>query len=350
MRVLFASVRWRCRWPPNGTAVWSHSNAPPSQDGCAAVSVEPVILAIALLVVGLVVLSLAADHLVIGASAVAHRLRIAPVVVGVVVIGLGTSAPELLVSSLASARGDGGLALGNLIGSNVLNVTLILAVSALVRPLAVHSRVVVREAPLTIISMVVFATAVVTGLGAAWGIVLAVLTIVALGLLIRLGRTGALDVLAPEVDEFVGRRSLVVEIGRTMAGLGGVLIASQLLVVNAESVATRLGVSQVVIGFTVVALGTSLPELVTAVQAQRRGESDLLVGNVLGSNMFNSLAGGAVVGLASPYAYRSTWPLVAGMLVTGLLAWALLFRDRRLTRTDGTVLLIAYALMLPLLV
>jgi cation:H+ antiporter len=111
-----------------------------------------------------------------------------------------------------------------------------------------------------------------------------------------------------------------------------------------------LGVSQVIIGFTLVAIGTSLPELVTAIQAQRRRETDLLVGNLLGSNLFNSLTGGAIVGLATGrHAVTVAWPLLAAMLFIGLLAWALLFRGRRLTRTEGIILLAAYALTLPLL-
>jgi cation:H+ antiporter len=141
-----------------------------------------------------------------------------------------------------------------------------------------------------------------------------------------------------------------IEPARALIGLAGVLAGAQLLVVNASLIATDLGVPQLIIGFTLVALGTSLPELVTTVQAQRRGESDLVVGNLFGSNLFNSLAGGAVVAFAAPGAVpAASGILPAVMIVTGVVAWGLLGRRLILTRVEGMVLLGAYLTTVPLL-
>lgn len=303
---------------------------------------------------GLVVLTVAADHLVLGAGRVARRLRMSPVVVGVVVIGLGTSAPEFLVSGLAAARGDGGLAVGNLVGSNVVNLTLVLGLAALLGPVVVRSSVVRREAPLSVMAVVLFAVAVWWGLGPALGAVLGVTGLAVLVLLVVQARRESGEAMPAEVEEFLAdepRHSFGWEAVRTVAGLAGTLAGAELLVANAAAVADRLGAPQVVVGFTLVAIGTSLPELVTAIQAQRRGESDLLVGNLLGSNLFNALFGGALVGLAgrSGTAAAGTWILVAMVLVV-VLAWAVLFRGRRVTRPEAILLLAAYVIVLPTLV
>jgi cation:H+ antiporter len=303
---------------------------------------------------GLAVLTLAADQLVLGAGRVASRLRVAPVVVGVVVIGLGTSAPEFLVSGVAAARGNSGLATGNLVGSNIINLTLILGTAALIRPVVVTARVLRHEAPLTLVAMGLLAAATATGITRVDGVLLAVATGAALTGLVVLARSQPVDPIGAEatghLHEDRPRQLLAVEVVRTVLALAGVLIGAQLLVSGATSVAIRLGAPQIVIGFTLVALGTSLPELVTAVQAQRRGEADLLIGNLLGSNLFNSLAGGAVIGLAAPEPLSPVDPvLLAAMLGVGVVAWLLLFRGRQLTRVEGVVLIVLYGLVLPLL-
>ena len=136
---------------------------------------------------------------------------------------------------------------------------------------------------------------------------------------------------------------------RAILGLAGVLAGAQLLVVNASSIATRLGMSQLMIGLTIVALGTSLPELVTTIAAQRRGESDLVVGNLFGSNLFNSLAGGAVIGFATGTPPRPPVALLVVMILTAVLAWALLRRGLNLTRFEGAILLAVYVISLPLI-
>jgi cation:H+ antiporter len=306
-------------------------------------------------VAGLVLLAFAADQLVLGSSRLARRLRVSPVVIGVVVIGLGTSAPEFLVSGLAAARGDTGLAVGNIVGSNILNLTLLLGIAAMIAPIPVASTVVRREVPLALAAIALFGLlAVVAGLSAVTGAILAVAGLAALWLLVRWARAGRAEAgLVDEVEGFVARSAepgrAWIEGVRAVLGLLGVLAGAQLLVDGASAVAESLGVSQLVIGFTVVALGTSLPELVTSVQAQRRGESDLVVGNLFGSNLFNSLAGGAVIGFADGATVHAGVAVVSVMVVTAGLAWLLLQRGRRLTRLDGVLLTAAYAVVAPLL-
>lgn len=318
---------------------------------------------ILLAAVGLALLTVAADHLVLGSSRLATRLRIPPVVVGVVVIGLGTSAPEFLVSGVAAARGDAGIAVGNIVGSNILNLTLILGVAALVAPVAVTSAIVRREVPLAVAAMVVFAFVAWAGLSPLTGAVLTVLAVAAVLLLLRwAGHSRAEMGLASEVQGFTASPATVdvpvpasrlrgwVEPVRALAALLAVLAGAQLLVGNAAAIAADFGVSQVIIGFTLVAVGTSLPELVTALAAQRRGESDLVVGNLFGSNLFNSLIGGAIVGFASAGTpAKAGVALLVTMILSGGLAWALLRRGLILNRVEGAALLAAYIVTLPLL-
>jgi cation:H+ antiporter len=306
-----------------------------------------------LALLGLVVLAVAADHLVVGAGRVARRLRLSPVVVGVVVIGLGTSAPEFLVSGLAAARGDGGLAVGNLVGSNIVNVTLILGFAGLLAPIVVGASVVRREAPLSVAAVVLFALAVWRGIGLVVGVVLGLAGVAALVVLVWQARRESGPAMPAEVDEFLAeaeRPAFGREVVRTVVGLAGTLVGAELLVVNAAGLAERLGAPQVIVGFTLVAVGTSVPELVTAIQAQRRRESDLLVGNLLGSNLFHALFGGAIVGLAGGASDVGVGlPILGLMVLVAVLAWGLLFRRRRLTRPEAALLLVVYAIALPAL-
>jgi cation:H+ antiporter len=262
---------------------------------------------------------------------------------------------------VAAARGDAGLAVGNIVGSNILNLTFILGIAALIGAVGVSSTVIRREVRLAVVAVAVFALLAWVGLSVWTGAVLAVGAVAALWLLLRWAGQGRNAELAQDAVEFTAGPASVdipvaparlptwVEPVRALAGLAGVLVGAQLLVVNASSVAERLGVSQVVIGFTVVALGTSVPELVTTMAAQRRGESDLVVGNLFGSNLFNSLAGGALIGLARGRAapLETSVTLLVTMVLTAIIAWALLRRGLRLTRVEGVILIVVYLTALP---
>ena len=318
---------------------------------------QAVLLEIILGLAGLALLTVGADHLVLGSSRIAARMRLSPVVVGVVVIGLGTSAPEFLVSGVAAASGTPGIAVGTIVGSNILNLTFVLGVAALIAPVAVTSTVVRREVPVAVAAVALFAAASLIGLSLGVGLALLVPLALALFLLIRWAKEGPDPELSDEVEQFTApdaplqAHRMGFEVPRAIAGLAGVLIGANLIVGNASSLAGRFGVSDLVIGFTIVAIGTSLPELVTTIQAQRRGETDLVVGNLFGSNLFNSLAGGAVIGVASGSSVAEPeHALLAAMLLVALLAWALLRRGLRLTRVEGLILILAYAASLPLLI
>jgi cation:H+ antiporter len=322
------------------------------------------IVQVLLALAGLVLLTIAADHLVLGSSRIATRMRVSAVVVGVVVIGLGTSAPEFLVSGVAAAAGDTGIALGNITGSNILNLTLILGIAAMIGRVAVASAVIRREVPLAVAGVVLFGFLAFAGLNLWAGVVLAAAMVGALWLLLRWAAQGRNSELVKEVEQFTEdtaepaaavktrfKPPAWFEPVRAVLGLVGVLVGAQLMVSNASAIAEDLGVPQLIIGFTLVALGTSLPELVTTIQAMRRNESDLVVGNLFGSNLFNSLAGGAVVAFAAPSGNNGEVgvAIIIAMIFTGGLAWALLRRGLALTRVEGMVLLATYALTMPLL-
>jgi cation:H+ antiporter len=321
-----------------------------------------VLLATVLAVVGLGLLTFSADHLVIGASRIAARLHVGPVIVGVVVIGLGTSAPEFLVSGVAAARGDTGIAVGNIVGSNILNLTMILGVAALITTVGVSSSVIRREVRLAVVAVAAFTLAAWLGLTVWSAVVLAMAAALSLALLVRWARHGRNADVAKEATEFAEHAAVVdvqvpptrvpgwFEPIRTAVGLAGVLVGAHLLVTNASAIAERLGMSQVIIGVTLVALGTSVPELVTTIAAQRRGESDLVIGNLFGSNLFNSLAGGATIGFASGTSAppRPAAALLVAMALTAVVAWALLRRGLRLTRWEGAALLVIYVAIMPI--
>jgi len=245
---------------------------------------------------------------------------------------------------------------------------MVLGVAALVAKVTVRSTVVYREARLAVSAVVLFGLLAWTGLTVVTGAVLLLAAAGALWLLVRWAGGGQAHTLLGDVVDHVdgdaitrddpggqtdpAQRQLPAwsEPVRTVLGLAGVLAGAQLLVVNAAAIATDLGVPQLVIGITLVAVGTSLPELVTTIQAQRHGESDLLVGNLFGSNLFNSLVGGAVIAFAAPTSVPGTnIALVVVMSLTALTAWALLRRSFSLTRREGSVLLAAYVLTMPLL-
>ncbi len=296
---------------------------------------------------GLIVLAVASDHFVLGAGRIARAVGVSPVIIGAVVIGFGTSAPELVVSTIAAAQGSLDIAVTNVVGSNIANITLVLGLAAVIAPLKSTAVTLRREAPIAAASVTLFGIVLIGGLGRAEGALLIGAQIVALAFLLRseLGTRNA----DRGVDQYLDDEHvhpLRLEIPRTIAGLVGTVAGAQLLVHGARGIAERAGLSEGIIGLTLVAIGTSLPEIATAVQAARRHQPGLIVGNVLGSNMFNSLAVAGAALLAGPGRVADTVLLgraVPIMIVTMYGAWALLRTDRRLVRWEGLVLLGVYA-------
>tara|TARA_B100000676_G_C17951229_1_gene772180 strand:+ start:227 stop:1153 length:927 start_codon:yes stop_codon:yes gene_type:complete len=298
-----------------------------------------VLIAIVSLLLGLFVLLKAGDLFVDGAVSLAKSLKMSSVVVGAIVLGFGTSAPELVVSTIAASQGNPSLGVGNIVGSNVANLSLVLGVAALVTPIALSSSVIRRQAPLSIAAVFIFALTVVDGeLTRLDGVILLILLLIAMLILIKTPAEA-------EQPNSVADQSLARSLTFSLLGLGGVLAGAQLAVSGATTLADKWGLSGGFVGFSIVALGTSLPELVTAVAAARKKEAGLIVGNLFGSNLFNGLAGGAAIGLvdAGPIGDAK---LTGGGLLAMLGAVAVAYlqgaRKRRVGKIDALLLLAIY--------
>lgn len=255
-------------------------------------------MTIALFVAGLVLLVVGAELLVKGASRLAAGFGVSPLVIGLTVVAFGTSSPELAVSVKSALAGQGSLAVGNVVGSNIFNVLFILGISALIVPLIVAQQLVRLDVPLMILlSVVVFFMAFDGGIGRAEGLLLFAGLIAYIGFLIIQSRRENAAVTTEYEAEFAPPTSApLVNVGLTLAGLVLLVLGSRWLVNSAIAFAEYLGVSEVIIGLTIVAAGTSLPEVVTSIVAAVRGERDIAVGNVVGSNIFNIMG---VLGLAA---------------------------------------------------
>jgi cation:H+ antiporter len=295
-----------------------------------------------------------------GAAALAARLGVAPLVVGLVVVGFGTSAPELLVSALAAWTGRGELGLGNAVGSNIANVALIVGVAALVRPLVVRSVILRRELPVPLAAMLLCLVLLLDGrLGRADGVALLAAFALVLWLTLRAARRERRRPAAdPIAAEYAEKLPTGVALGRAVRdlvlGLVLLLVASRLLVWSAAGIAGWWGLSDLVIGLTVVAIGTSLPELAASVAAARKGQPDIALGNVLGSNTFNTLVAVGIVGVIGPgpvdrVVLVRDFPVMIGLMLA-LFVMAYGFgREGRITRAEGAVLVASFAAYVALL-
>lgn len=252
---------------------------------------------------GFVAVVWGADRFVYGAAGLASNWGVSRVVIGLTVVAFGTSAPEMLVSAMAAAAGSGEMGIGNAVGSNVTNVTLVLGASALVGTLSIHSRLLVREIPILFLAMAVSWWFLSDGdLSRAEGLILMAGLVAMLAWLSVEGAKERTDSPAPVFEDDDIPDSL--RTGRAVVlfliGLATLLVGSRVLVRGAVELAVSLGVSELVVGLTLVALGTSLPELAASVAASRRGEQDIAVGNVVGSNIFNLLGVLALPGIIAP--------------------------------------------------
>lgn len=308
------------------------------------------LMPIAALIAGLLLLIWSADRFVEGASATARHFAVPPLLVGMVIVGFGTSAPELVVSALAASQGNPSLALGNAWGSNIVNMGLILGVTALIAPIQVRSQVLRKELPL-LIGVTALSALLAWDLGLSRWDAIALLGAFALlmGWSIREAMTHGDDALAQETDAELQAHAMPLPRALLWLVLGLLVLvgASRLLVWGAVDIAQGLGVSDLVIGLTVVAVGTSLPELASCVAAARKGEDDIALGNVLGSGLFNTLA---VVGLAGviapmdlePTALTRDLPVMAGLTLLLYQMGRGWRRPGRINRWEGSGLLAVY--------
>ncbi len=304
------------------------------------------------LVGGLALLVGGAEALVRGSSAAALRLGVRPLVVGLTVVAFGTSSPELVVSLQAAFQGNGGIALGNVIGSNIANLALILGVTVVIRPVAAHLRLIRLDIPIVIGCSVLLTILLANGTLGRWeGLLL--MTGIAAYVTFTLRQAKEEPAEADLLGETVPAPGLPLWSAGLLAvgGLALLVAGAQFMVGGAVALAARLGISQAVIGLTVVAIGTSLPELATSAVAAARGEGDLAVGNVVGSNIFNILGVLGLSALASPLSSPDIgWGSLAMMNGTALLLLPLMRSGFRLVRWEGALLLALYAGYLYLLV
>ncbi len=308
------------------------------------------ILALVELVGGLVVLGWSADRFVLGSASTARHLGIPALLIGMVIIGFGTSAPELVVSAFAASGGHPEIALGNAYGSNIANIGLVLGVTALVSPILIHRGAVRIEIPMLFgvlgLAFWQFRDGELSRLDAV--ILLAAFAFV-LFWSFQYAMRAKGEHLAIDAEQELAEASLSrkAAIRWTLVGLVALIASSYYMVEGATEVARRLGMSDLVIGLTVIAIGTSLPELASAIASARRNEHDLIIGNIVGSCLFNALG---VVGLAGVIHPASVQPeiLTRDLPVLGILTIALaimahqFLRDRRINRVEGAVLLVAF--------
>lgn len=308
-------------------------------------------LAFVAILVGLALLVWSADLFVEGSASVARHFGMPPLLIGMVVVGFGTSAPEMVVSALAALNGNPGIALGNAYGSNITNIALVLGLTALINPITVHSQVLRKELPILAIITALAAWQVSDGeitrsdawilLGTFFGF---------MAWTIRQGMREKTDHLAVEIEQELQHKGM--PLGRAFLwlaiGLALLIGSSRILVWGAVDIAHAFGVSDLVIGLTVIAVGTSLPELASSIIATRKGEHDIALGNIIGSNMFNTLA---VVGIAGAISPMSVGPdvLTRDVLVMSALTFSIFIigighsgRLGRINRLEGAGLLACY--------
>ncbi|MBN2068313.1 MAG: calcium/sodium antiporter [Opitutales bacterium] len=308
-------------------------------------------IALLALLAGLVLLVWSADRFVEGAASTARYFGMPPLLIGMVIVGFGTSAPEMVVSALAAVEGSPGIALGNAYGSNIANIGLILGVTALISPILVHSTVLRKELPiltlLTVLSVVLIVDLNLSRFDAV------ILLLVFGGLMtwtIYQGLKGKDDSMANEMETETAEKakSLKQAVFWLISGLLLLVASSRILVWGAVEIAQIFGISDMIIGLTIIAVGTSLPELASSVIAARKGEHDIALGNVLGSNLFNTLAVVGIAGSIHPFSVEPE-TLSRDMAVMGALTLSLFligygFRGRqgRINRFEGAALLLVY--------
>ncbi|WP_462327855.1 calcium/sodium antiporter [Desulfobaculum sp.] len=309
-------------------------------------------LALFALVCGLALLVWSADRFVEGAAATARHFGMPPLLIGMVIVGFGTSAPEMVVSALAAVQGSPGIALGNAYGSNIANIALILGVTALIHPIRVQSTVLRKELPLLLVVTLLSAGLIldlsIARLDAA--VLLAVFALLMTWTIVQ-GMKRKPDALGDEIAAQAPEKSMPLAraVFWLVCGLVLLIASSRLLVWGAVEIARVFGVSDMIIGLTIVAIGTSLPELASSVIAARKGEHDIALGNVIGSNLFNTLAVVGIAGTITPFAVAPE-TLTRDMLLMGgltaslfILGYGFWNRPGRINRVEGTALVLVYA-------
>lgn len=300
-----------------------------------------------LILAGLVFLILGAEGLVRGSSAVALKLGLSPLVVGLTVVAYGTSMPELIVSVKSALAGQSGIAVGNVVGSNIFNIAVILAIAAIICPIKVNFQLVKIDVPImifvTLLAMFFFRD----GSLARWeaGVLFAGILLYSVGSVIYAKKTTTPDVTA-EFEESLARpaKPVWVDVAYIVAGLGALVVGSRFLVDGSISLARGFGVSEAIIGLTIVAFGTSTPELAASIVAALKKEPDIAIGNIVGSNIYNILCILGAAGLITPISSGGVaWFDMAVMLGLSILLVPILWTGFVIKKWEGGVLLAIYA-------
>lgn len=309
------------------------------------------LLALVAVVGGLGVLVWSAERFIDGAAGTATHFGMPPLVIGMVIVGFGTSAPEMVVSAFAALDGSPNLALGNALGSNIANIGLILGITALIAPISVHSAIIRRELPLLLVIGAVVGAVL---WGGSLSRIEAALLLAGFVLLIGWTLVNALrargDTLEAELSQELAQHPMPLKraLFWLLVGLALLIASSRVLVWGAVTIAQTLGVSDLIIGLTIVAIGTSLPELAASVIAARKGEHDIAIGNIVGSNMFNLLAVVGIAGMISPIpsippeVMSRDWPVMMASTIALFVMGYGLRGQGRINRLEGGVLLAAF--------
>ena len=306
------------------------------------------------LLAGLVLLYFGAEGLVRGSSSIALRLGVSPLLIGLTVVAFGTSAPELVVSLKAALMGQGDISVGNVVGSNICNIGLILGLSALIVPIKVASQIVRVDTPIMIAVTALALVLLYDGrLSRMEGIFLFVLLVAYLIFSIILAKKKPADALSAEFSEEIklSKRGLAVDLAMVIGGLVMLVFGARFLVDSAIEIARAVGLSEAVIGLTIVAIGTSLPELATSLVAAWKKEADIAVGNVVGSNIFNILGILGISAVVTPLSSTGITGIDLGLMMAFAMALLLFARTGyQVTRGEGLVMLMGYTMFLAWLV
>lgn len=298
-------------------------------------------LSFIMLVFGFVLLVWGADKFVAGASALARRLGVSPLLVGLTIVAFGTSAPELAVSLTAALQGANEIAVGNVLGSNIFNLLMVAGLSAVVCPLVMDRTLLRRDWPISVGAAILLLVYILPDLTISRieGIILLLLFAMVLGMQIRAALKNR-DTLTGEEDE-VPMRPLMIGINIVL-GLACIIIGGQLAVNGATGIALMFGLSETLIGLTIVAIGTSLPELVTSLVAARKGQNEIAMGNVIGSNLFNILLILGVSATITPIPVQATSIIDALVLIGISVVFYLPARRGKLGRAPGAIMALTY--------
>ena len=305
------------------------------------------IVYIALLIIGFIILIKGADIFVDGASSVAGNFKVSKMLIGLTIVAFGTSAPEFAVSVKSLISGSGDMVLGNVIGSNILNILLILGVSSMFHSLKVKDNTVKKELPITLLMTAIFIVLLSDKLfdkgfnntfTRSDGIVIILFFLVFVYYLIKMARN---KIDKAQDEKYMSMKKAILF---TILGIAGIIIGSNLVVENASAMARAIGISESMVALTIVALGTSLPELVTSITATRKGEYDIAIGNVVGSNIFNigMVIGAPIAIFGGIQQFSINYIDLITMIASAFLLFVFSYNDRKISKYEGSIFLIMF--------